>query len=69
MADYQKMYSLLFNEVTDTIEDLDAYIEGARELRERLAKIQQRCEEIYEKSNEEIIKMRLVKPANNEGSK
>lgn len=62
MADYQKMYSMLFNEVTDTIEDLDEFVEKAKELRERLVKIQQRCEEIYEKSNEQTIKMKLVKP-------
>ena len=63
MADYQKMYSLLFNEVTDTIEDLDEFINDAKELRERLVKIQQKCEDIYERTNEETVKMRLVKPS------
>ena len=42
MADYKAMYLKLFNEVTDTIE--------------RLQKIQQECEEIYIKSEEENLK-------------
>ena len=42
MADYKAMYLKLFNEVTDTIE--------------RLQKIQQQCEDIYIKSEEENFK-------------
>lgn len=45
MADYQKMYSLLFNELTDAIEDL-------KELTDRFALLQQKCEEIYISSGE-----------------
>ena len=41
MVDYKSMYLKLFNEVTDTIE--------------RLQKIQQECEEIYIKSEEENL--------------
>ena len=59
MADYQKMYSLLFNEITDAIEDLD-------ELRDRFVKLQQKCEEIYASSNDATVKMKLVKPGKNE---
>jgi len=42
MADYKSMYYKLFNEVTDTIE--------------RLQKIQQECEELYIKSEEDNLK-------------
>lgn len=59
MADYQKMYSLLFNEITDAIEDLE-------ELKARFIKLQQKCEEIYASSNNETIKMKLVKPTKND---
>ena len=41
MADYKAMYLKLFNEVTDTIEHLQ--------------KIQQECEEMYIKSEEENL--------------
>ena len=42
MADYKSMYYKLFNEVTDTIE--------------RLQKIQQECEELFIKSEEDNLK-------------
>ena len=66
MADYQKMYSLLFNEMTDAVEDLEDLIERVHELRERFVKIQQRCEEIYTSANEETVKMKLVRSDKNE---
>lgn len=40
MPDYQKMYHLLFNEITDTIE--------------RLERIQQDCEELYTAADDAV---------------
>ena len=45
MPDYQKMYLLLFNAVTDALEDISACNYGAA--RERLISAQQQTEEIY----------------------
>ena len=45
MPDYEKMYLLLFNAVTDALEDIAACNYGAA--RERLISAQQRTEEIY----------------------
>ena len=42
MPDYEKMYSILFNAITDAVEMLDA---GA--VRNMLMAAQQRCEEVY----------------------
>jgi len=45
MPDYQKLYALLFNAVTDALEDLDRLNIGAA--RERLVAAQQQTEELY----------------------
>lgn len=42
---YQKMYTYLFNAVTDSLEAMDAQNFG--QARELLIEAQQRCEEIY----------------------
>ena len=45
MPDYQKLYTLLFNAVTDTLEDLDRLNIGAAKA--RLVAVQQQAEEMY----------------------
>ena len=45
MTDYQKMYLLLFNAITDALEQLDAQNYG--EARDTLIAAQQKAEEIY----------------------
>lgn len=45
MADYEKLYHLLFNAVTDALEQLDAHNYG--EAAETLKSAQQRAESIY----------------------
>ncbi len=53
MPDYQKMYLLLFNAVTDALEDISACNYGAA--RERLISAQQQTEEIYISAGDELI--------------
>lgn len=45
MPDYQKLYTLLFNAVTDAVEELERMNFGAA--RERLISAQQQAEERY----------------------
>ena len=45
MPDYQKMYLLLFNAITDSIAALDAQNFG--QTRDLLIRAQQQCEELY----------------------
>ncbi len=45
MTDHQKMYLLLFNAITDALEQLDAQNHG--EARNTLIAAQQKAEEIY----------------------
>ena len=45
MPDYQKLYTLLFNAVTDAVEDLRQLNIGAA--KERLIAAQQQTEELY----------------------
>ena len=45
MPDHQKMYLLLFNAITDALEQLDAQNHG--EARNTLIAAQQKAEEIY----------------------
>ena len=45
MPDYQKLYTLLFNAVTDTLEDLDRLNISAAKA--RLVAVQQQAEEMY----------------------
>jgi len=62
MADYQKMYNILFNEMTDAVEELDRVINEAQKLKERLINVQQMCEEVYIEADDTPLKMRLKKP-------
>ena len=48
MTDYRKMYLLLFNAITDALEQLDAQNYG--EARNTLIAAQQKAEEIYMES-------------------
>ena len=50
MTDYQKMYSTLFNAITDALEQMDAQNYG--EAKETLISAQQKAEEIYINSAE-----------------
>ena len=61
MADYQKMYGILFGEITDTVEELDRVINDVKALKAKLIKAQQTCEEIYIRADHTPIKMRLRK--------
>ena len=45
MTDYQKMYTTLFNAITDALEQLDAQNYG--EAKEMLISAQQKAEDIY----------------------
>lgn len=45
MPDYQKLYTLMFNAVTDALEDLNAMNFGAA--RDRLRAAQVQAEELY----------------------
>lgn len=45
MADYEKLYKVLFNAITHAIKDMDDYNFGLA--KERLINIQQEAEEIY----------------------
>ena len=45
MPDYQKLYTLLFNAITDALTDLDAQNFGAA--KDRLIQAQQQAEERY----------------------
>lgn len=49
MPDYQKMYYLLFNKITDTINDLQV--------------LQRECEEIY--TNDENVRINLIRKKQN----
>ncbi len=50
MTDYQKMYSTLFNAITDALEQMDAQNYG--EAKKTLISAQQKAEEIYINSAE-----------------
>ena len=51
MTDYQKLYTLLFNAVTDALEDMAQQNYGAA--KERLMSAQQQAEELYISQPEE----------------
>ncbi len=50
MADYQKMYTTLFNAITDALEQLTRQNIG--EAKETLMQAQQKAEELYMKSDD-----------------
>ena len=45
MADYQKMYAILFNAITDAVALLEQFQPG--DARTRLIRVQQAAEEVY----------------------
>ena len=51
MPDYQKLYTLLFNAITDALGDLEQLNIGAA--KERLISAQQQAEELYIETVEE----------------
>ena len=51
MPEYQKLYTLLFNAVTDAVEELEALNVGAAKV--RLISAQQRAEELYVSGEED----------------
>ena len=50
MADYQKMYTTLFNAIIDALEQLT--LQNVGEAKETLMQAQQKAEELYMKSDD-----------------
>ena len=55
MANYQKLYTLLFNAITDALEELEQLNVGSA--RERLMTAQQQAEELYLECGESAPKI------------
>lgn len=49
MPDYQKMYCVLFNAITDALEEMERNVDTAKE---RLISAQQQTEELYIRAEE-----------------
>ena len=49
MCDYKKMYLILFNAITDTIDTMQGFVlnDTMHDVVEKLKSAQQQCEEIY----------------------